>query len=185
MSTGGDSFVGLDDVVVGPQNAAQPRSHFRQGGGTTRAIPSAIWMRQPCSCTARWCGRHRQTRLSSSVGPSSDQWMAQVLPQAVWAYEFVLGTFGGPVRVVLYSDLGAKIGNAPPKTGSDRAYFVFGGFNIFRSATGQSDRWGVPAAPGPRPLDRVAGAAIRIHALRRRLSHAHNAAASRAPCTGS
>ena len=34
-----------------------------------------MWMRHPCSCTARWCGRHSETRLSSSVGPPSAQWM--------------------------------------------------------------------------------------------------------------
>ena len=46
---------------------------FRQGGGSTTAIPSAMWMRHPCSCTARWCGRHRETRFSSSVAPPSAQ----------------------------------------------------------------------------------------------------------------
>jgi hypothetical protein len=46
--------------------------HLRQGGGSTTAIPSAMWMRQPCSCTARWCGRHRETRFSRSVLPSVD-----------------------------------------------------------------------------------------------------------------
>ena len=34
-----------------------------------------MWMRHPCSCTARWCGRHNETRLSSSVRPPSGQWM--------------------------------------------------------------------------------------------------------------
>jgi len=47
------------------------RSTLRQGGGSTTPLPSAMWMRQRCSCTARWCGRHRETRLFDPVCPAS------------------------------------------------------------------------------------------------------------------
>jgi hypothetical protein len=37
-----------------------------------------MWIRQPCSCTRRWCGRHSETRLAiqcvvRTVGRSSEQ----------------------------------------------------------------------------------------------------------------
>ena len=44
-----------------------------QGGGSTTATPSVMWICHPSSCTVRWCVRHSKTRLSNAVGPPSRQ----------------------------------------------------------------------------------------------------------------
>jgi hypothetical protein len=49
-----------------------------QGGGSMTARPSAMWMRHPCSCTARWCGLHNETKFTSSVDPPFAQWCTEV-----------------------------------------------------------------------------------------------------------